>query len=319
LADLNSKVEDLQELYKDHDTKYLELKNKCQLAEQNSFNLYKMANDWKNKVLSAQQGLEAFEMVKSYERIADSLEQAHNHSKHVLDQYKDAKNNLDELSTQTDELKSRNEKLTAKLNQELEKKVKAESDYVRLNGQYSELDSRAKQLNKSLLKLDEWINKTVESDQTLAQLKRELDNQQADLTSSERVADDLIRRIQSLDTLRNSLKPPETNPDETSQTNDQQLVASIENSIESLKANGPAINQTIKKLLDENNFNAELEKISKDIYDLRILIESTRQIANNIKVAVNFNDSTLLNLKPPVDLHPAMTTTGSIYIKTRGM
>lgn len=176
-------------------------------------------------------------------------------------------------------------------------------------------------MTKSLTRLDEWINKTSESDQTLNNLKRELDSQQADLTSSGKVADDLIRRIQSLDTLRNSLRPESSsNPDEETGggANDQQLVKSIENSIESLKASGPAINQTIKKLLDENNFNAELEKISKDIYDLRILIESTRQIANNIKVAVNFNESTVLNLKPPVDLHPAMSTTGSIYIKTRG-
>lgn len=172
-----------------------------------------------------------------------------------------------------------------------------------------------------MVRLDEWINKTMESDQTLNNLKRELDNQQEDLTNSGKVADDLIRRIQSLDTLRNSLKPDNSNnPDESSSSSpdDQQLVKSIENSIESLKASGPAINQTIKKLLDENNFNAELEKISKDIYDLRILIESTRQIANNIKVAVNFNDSTVLNLKPPVDLHSAMSTTASIYVKTRG-
>ena len=183
--------------------------------------------------------------------------------------------------------------------------------------------NRTKQLTKSLTRLDEWINKTSESDQTLNNLKRELDSQQADLTSSGKVADDLIRRIQSLDTLRNSLRPESanTNPEEEESgggANDQQLVKSIENSIESLRASGPAINQTIKKLLDENNFNAELEKISKDIYDLRILIESTRQIANNIKVAVNFNESTVLNLKPPVDLHPAMSTTASIYIKTRG-
>lgn len=321
MSDLNSKIEDLQELYKDHDAKYTDLKGKCQLAEQNSQNLYKLANDWKNKVLSAQQGLEAFEMVKSYERLADSLERAHNNSQHVLGKYEEVKNNLDALTVQSDELKTRNQELTNRLNEELEKKVKAESDYVRLSGQYTELDSKAKHLNKSLTKLDEWINKTMESDHTLTQLKRELDNQQSDLTSSEKVADDLIRRIQSLETLRNSLKPPQTNPGEeaTSSSNDQQLVQSIENSIESLKASGPAINQTIKKLLDENNFNAELEKISKDIYDLRILIESTRQIANNIKVAVNFNESTVINLKSPADLHPAMSTTGSIYVKTRGI
>lgn len=139
---MNNKIEDLQELYKDHDTKYVELKNKCQLAEQNSQNLYKMANEWKNKVLSAQQGLEAFEMVKSYERIADTLERAHNNSQHVLAQYKSAKENLDDLVNKTDELKSRNQALTTRLNDELEKKVKSESDYVRLNGQYTDLESK---------------------------------------------------------------------------------------------------------------------------------------------------------------------------------
>jgi predicted lipoprotein len=162
------------------------------------------------------------------------------------------------------------------------------------------------------------------SDQTLTKLKQELDNQQNDLTNNEKVADDLIRRIQSLDTLRNSLAKPETSEsggDENTNTvapNDEQLVKSIEASIENLKSSGPAINQTIKKLLEDNNFNSELEKISKDIYDLRILIESTRQIANNIKVAVNFNDSTVVNLKSPADLHPSMSTTGSIYVKTNG-
>lgn len=142
LSDLNNKVEDLQDLYKDHDKKYADLKSKCQLADQNAQSLFRMANDWKNQVLSAQQGLEAFEMVKSYERIADSLERAHNNSKHVLDQYTVAKNNLDELNSKTDELKSRNQDLTSQLNEELEKKVNAEADYVRLNGQYTELDSK---------------------------------------------------------------------------------------------------------------------------------------------------------------------------------
>lgn len=142
LSDLNNKIEDLQELYKDHDTKYVELKGKCHLAEQNSQSLYKMASEWRNKVLSAQQGLEAFEMVKSYERIADSLERAHNNSQHVFDKYTAAKASMDELSTKADELKNRNQALTTRLNDELEKKVKAESDYVRLNGQYTELESK---------------------------------------------------------------------------------------------------------------------------------------------------------------------------------
>jgi chromosome segregation ATPase len=118
------------------------LRNKCQQGEQNSQAIAKMALEWKNKVQSAQQGLEAFEMVKTYERIADSLQRANNHTQHVLGQYTDAKTNLDELTKRTDDLKNRNQELTAKLNDELEKKVNAESDYVKLNGQFTDLDSR---------------------------------------------------------------------------------------------------------------------------------------------------------------------------------
>lgn len=118
------------------------MRNKCQQGEQNSQAIAKMALEWKNKVQSAQQGLEAFEMVKTYERIADSLQRANNHTQHVLGQYTDAKTNLDELTKRTDDLKNRNQELTAKLNDELEKKVNAESDYVKLNGQFTDLDSR---------------------------------------------------------------------------------------------------------------------------------------------------------------------------------
>lgn len=81
-------------------------------------------------------------MVKSYERIADSLERAHNNSEHVLNEYKSAKEAADTLSSRTDELKNRNQALTTRLNDELEKKVKAESDYLRLNSQYTDLESK---------------------------------------------------------------------------------------------------------------------------------------------------------------------------------
>jgi hypothetical protein len=321
LSDLNSKVEDLQQLYSDHDTKYQELRQKCQLADQNSQSISKMANEWKMKVLKSQEGLEAFEMVKNYERIADTLNTAHNNSASLLKQYEEVKVNLDELNVKTDELKQNNQNIAEQLNEELEKKVQAESDYVRLNSEFNDLDRRARLINKSLERIDDWINKTFSSDKTLTNLKKELDNQQVDLTNSEQLADNLIQKIQSLDTLRNSLTKPvdPANEDSSEPTlpNDEQFVKSIENSIESLKSSGPMINQTIKQLLEENNFNAELEKISKDIYDLKILIESTRQIANDIKVAVSFNDSTVVNLRSPPDLHPSMSTSSSVYLKTR--
>ena len=129
-----------------------------------------------------------------------------------------------------------------------------------------------------------------------------------------------MRKIQSLDTLRTSLPKPDAenaDPNDDTVPNGEQMLKSIENSIDSLKEKGPQVNATVKKLLEENNFNSELERISKDIYDLKILIESTRQIANDIKVAVNFNDSTIINLKSPAEIQPSMSTSSSIYVKTR--
>lgn len=306
----------MQQLYSDHDSKYQELRQKCQQADLNSQSIYKQANDWRTKVLKSQEGLQAFEMVKNYEKIAEKINTAHQKSNKLLEQYSEAKQNLEELSSKTQDLKTRNQNLAEQLNEELEKKVQAESDYVRLNSEFNDFEKRTKQINKSLEKIDEWINKTMTSDQTLTILKKELDNQHIDLTNSEQIADELIRKIQSLDTLKGSLSKPTDSSDNIT-PDGMQLIKSIEDSIESLKSSGPSINQTIKQLINENNLNSELEKISKDIYDLKILIESTRQIANDIKVAVNFNDSTVLNLKSPAELHPSMHTSGSIYVKTR--
>jgi chromosome segregation ATPase len=56
LNDLTAKVEDLLELYQDHDNKYLELKQKCNLAEQRTKEVSRLALNWQNKVQQAQKG-----------------------------------------------------------------------------------------------------------------------------------------------------------------------------------------------------------------------------------------------------------------------
>lgn len=315
MVNLNSKVEDLNDIYADHDTKYQELRQKCLLAEQKAQTISQIGQNWKNKVEKSQEGLVAFEMAQVYEKIADTLTSAHDKSVDLLKNYTNADKELEDLVKQTTELKSKGQELAQKANEEIEKKDKAETEYTNLNNQYQDLDKKSKDLAKNLEKIDQWINKTLSSDQTLSNLKTELDNQQTDLSKNEEKAADLIRKVQSLETLRGSLPKPQNGEDES--PSGEQLLKSIEISIDNLKSSSPKINDTIQDLLEQNNFNSELELISKEIYDLKILIENTRQVVNEIKVAVNFTDSTVLNLKPPVDLHPSMSTSSSIYIKTK--
>ena len=316
---MNSKVESLQNLYANHDEKYKSLKDKCSQAELNTQSMAAIGQTWKNKVMSTHNGLVAFEMAMVYEKIADNLNSAYNTSLNALKNFTFVDENLDDLLEKTAQLKGKSEEIARNTEDELARKSKAEVDHNNLNAAYNDLNKKARNLTKNLEKIDQWINKTFSSDQTLNQLRLELENQQVDLSSNEEKANDLVRKIQSLDTLRSSLPRP-TDMDNASNNeipNGEQMLNSIENSIDSLKERGPQLNATVKKLLEDNNFNSELERISKDIYDLKILIESTRQIANDIKVAVNFNDTTVINLKSPVDLQPSMSTTGSIYLKTR--
>ena len=318
LSDLNSKVEDLQELYSDHETKYTDLKQKCQLAEQKAQSISSTGLKWQNKVLGSQNGLVAFEMAQVYEKIASTLNSAYDKSIDTLKKYSNASQSLDELIKKTEELKKRSDEVVKSSEAEASKKAKVEADYNSLNSAFGDLDKKAKHLSKNIERIDQWVGRTLANDQTLTSLKSELDNQQSDLSKSEEKADDLVRKIQSLDSLRTSFKPDSAGADgQVASQNGEQLLKSIEAKIDGLRSSGPAINSTVKKLLEENNFSSELERISKDIYDLKILIESTRQIANDIKVAVNFNDSTVLNLKSPVEIQPSMSTTGSIYLKTR--
>ncbi len=319
MSSLNNKVESLQSLYTDHEEKYKSLKEKCSQGEKNAQSMASIGQTWQNKVMNSQNGLVAFEMAMVYEKIANNLNHAYNTSLNTLKEFTVLDENLDDLIEKTNELKTKSESISKSTDDELARKSKAEVDHNNLNAAYSDLNKKAKNLTKNLEKIDQWINKTFNSDQTLNQLRLELENQQIDLNTNEEKANDLVRKIQSLDTLRASLPRPSDQSDDSNNEipNGEQMLKSIENSIDSLREKGPQVNATVKKLLEENNFNSELERISKDIYDLKILIESTRQIANDIKVAVNFNDTTVINLKSPMEIQPSMSTSSSIYLKTR--
>ena len=185
LTDLNSKVESLQSLYTDHDEKYKSLKDKCSVAEQRAQSIAAVGQNWKNKVASTQNGLVAFEMALVYEKIANNLNSAYNKSLSTLKDYTSAEENLDDLLAKTGELKSKSEDLARNADDEIARKSKAEVDHNNLNAAYHDLSKKAKNLTKNLEKIDQWINRTFNSDQTLNNLRSELENQQVDLSNNE--------------------------------------------------------------------------------------------------------------------------------------
>lgn len=324
LNDLTAKVEDLKELYNDHENKYSELKQKCSIAEKKTSEISTLALNWQSKVQSTQNGLVAFEAAQVYEKITNTLNSAHKKSSNNLKEYSEANLRLGNLTEKTDELKRKGEEISRNVENEITKKVKAELDHSSLNNDYHNLDRKSKDLLKNLEKIDQWVNKTLNSDQTLASLRIELDAQQENLRENEKDAEDLITKIVSLDSLRGSLpKPINSEEENQSNSNDlpngEQLIKSIDESIDKLKDSGPVANNTLKKLLEENTFASsnELDTIEKEMFDLKNLIDSIRRTANEIKVPIKFNDSTVINLKPPDGIHPSISTVASLYLKTK--
>ncbi len=97
----------------------------------------------------------------------------------------------------------------------------------------------------------------------------------------------------------------------------ESYLSQIEGTIRRFKESSDQITNEVRKLKENDNFNTELEKIRDEIYALKMLITSTRDIANEIRVAVNFTDTSFINLRPASDLRPSMITTGTFYIQTR--
>ncbi len=204
LQELFKKAEELQEHYEDHDTIYQNLRLKCNQAEQKANNLTSLGKRWSKKVANLQDGLTAFEMTQIYESIAETLNKAHKESTETLNQYKLNKDKLETLQEDTEKLKEDSEQILKNTQNEMERKVKAEFDLENLNKAVYQLDHQKNQLEKNLDKIDQWINRTMSSAKTLADLENELDTQQNTLNTNELKAKEIIDKIQTLESLRKS-------------------------------------------------------------------------------------------------------------------
>jgi chromosome segregation ATPase len=291
LKDLNSKVQDLGDLYANHEANYQELRQRCVQAEQKAQSLAVTAQNWKGKLAELTDGLAAYEAVTVYERIAEKLNAAHANSVATLKTLKTSEAALDTLAERATQLKTAGDALAERAESQLNTRSGLESEYTRLDKLYRDLEGRSRDLDINLAKVDNWMNRTITSDAALTGLKQELDEQQSELDVNELRAGELVRKIQSLDALRESLPKPAADLDDELEQQQQpqpkqgeQLLKSIETSIENLRTQAPAVSNNVKRLLENNDFNADLERIGKEIYELKMLIDSTRQIANDIKV-----------------------------------
>jgi len=100
---------------------------------------------------------------------------------------------------------------------------------------------------------------------------------------------------------------------------EENYLAQIEATIGQFRTSSEQISAEVLKLKAYESFNSELEKVRDEIYALKMLITSTRDIANEIRVAVNFTHSSFIQLRAAADLAPSLTTTATFYLQTAAL
>lgn len=297
-----------------HDDKFSNLRGKRLEAERKASELSRTARSWEEKVKNSQTGSLAFEMAQAYDKIADSLNNAHEKSKNVLDSFQKANQTLVNLLNDVDALNQRNIEFVSRVVEQTSAHENHETEFSKLYQKNLEVDSNIKSLNREIEKIDSWVNKNQANNQILNGLQRDVESQEAGLKESQTASEEYISKINSLVSLQSQLQPPASGQDSGQATNQ---LASVEKSIEDMKAaNEDLVKKATDLGLQNHDFNNKLDAINKMVYDLKLLIESTRDIANEIKVAVKFSNSTVLRLRNPPTLTPSMVTLGSLYVKT---
>jgi hypothetical protein len=316
INELNGKVATLQDIYKDHDQKYQDLRQICLVGEQKASEMSIQSKNWQNKVLRSQQGLVAFEMAKVYETIANSLTDANQKSSEILKNFTETSTEITDLLNKSEELKKRNNDLFDKSQTEINKKVTNDIEHSKLEQNYNDLEKKSRSIDKSMKRIDEWIKNTMNSDKVLTTLQTDLEKQDKDLNENKVKANDLIKRIDSLDSLKGNLPKDNFQRYKRSSNGGEQLLSSIESSIENLRTSGSLINDTVKNLVTDNGFDEEFSLLRQQIFDLGRLIDASRDIANKISVAVNFTDKSVIKLRESPEFQPSMRTTLSLYVQT---
>ena len=123
-------MNELQQVYENHDSKLIDLRKKCSQAEQKASDISRLGYNWQNKVLKLQDGLSAFEMTQIYEKIANNYNEAFNRSNQILNFYKNNEDKLGSVVLSTELLKNKSDSLLQKCDQETERKTRSTEDYT---------------------------------------------------------------------------------------------------------------------------------------------------------------------------------------------
>jgi hypothetical protein len=302
-------VVNMNGLFGNHDENFRMLREKYLQAEAKTSSLARTAKQWKDKLMQSASGQQAYEMAKVHDKVADMLMEANRNSKDVLEKYQHVNQTLSEFLNSVSSLNERNDAVSDKAKVERERRAESDAGLNELQIQFAVFERKFKSIDKEIVKIDEWVNRTQANEQLIGSLRKDVDKQQKEFEDNEKASTVIIDRIQSLDTLKTMSPDNSVNGD---------LVGKISESIGSLNEINGEVDAKIEGLKKiDHEYGFELDKISEMIYNLKVLIDSTRDIANEIKVAVRFNESSVLRLKNSQDFAPSMTSTGSIYVKTQ--
>jgi hypothetical protein len=311
---LDGLISDLNGLFGNHDENFSMLRSKYLQAEAKTSSLALTAKLWKDKLAQSDNGQKAFEMAKIHDKMADLLVEANQNSKNVLEKYQQVNQTLSEFLASVASLNERNDVVSEKAKVERERRAESDAGINELQAQYAVFERKFKTIDKEITKIDQWVNRTQANEQLVSGLRKDVEKQQKEFEENEKSATEVINRIQSLETLR-ALSPVNNNG-----YADANLAGKISDSIKNLNDVNIDVDTRIEKLKKiDHDYGFELDKISEMIYNLKVLIESTREIANEIKVAVKFNDSSIVRLKNSPEFAPSMTSFGSLYVKTQDM
>ena len=307
---METAVNSLDNLQVNHNSKVQELQEKLKEARAKSESLLKISNEWETRINRSQAGLEAFEIANIYDTIAKILNTAYNKSKEVLENYEKASERLDTYLSEFEKYGKRREEYLRKFN-ELEKDhASFDLTTASLIKNHADLSQTLLVLNNEITNIEIWVNKTQKNENVLNDIENTLNSQENELKKHSAKSIELKTTIQTIESLKNK-----GNEDGNLETvNNVKKLNDLINNVQELNNNVSRRVSSVSngyRLLDE-----KLQDVNGIIDEIKLLIESTRTIANEIKVAVKFKNTSYIKLRNAPVFMPSMSTIGSLYLNT---
>ncbi len=293
-----------------HNIKVQELEEKLRAARIKSDSLLQMSNEWERRIKGSQAGLEAFEIANIYDTIATTLNTAYTKSKEVLENYEKANERLIKYLNEFQIVKARSEEHSLKLNQLENTQEQYEKTLAELNDRHAKLEGQLTFLHNDVEKIENWVNKTQQNENILNDIEKSLNNQESELKQSNDKAVELETTIQTIASLKSK-------ENQNGSLDTVSNAKKMNQSIDELRELNTGINDRVSKIANNyRNLDDKLDEVNEIINNLKLLIESTRNIANEIKVAVKFRNTSYIKLRNAPVFMQSISNVGSLYLKT---